>query len=238
MTSTVKRPSVPDVPEFTSVEKLNREKELIGIYLSSHPLDRFKLELKHYCNMQLSDFNDLELIKGRAFVVGGMVTGIRRGVTRKNENPFAIITLEDYSGSYGFALFGQDYTKFSQFHNVPDDGSIFLLVKGRIQPKHFRPDELETKISSISFLSEVLENQVRSLALNISLEKVTEELVNELAHIMLENKGNVSLRMSVFDPANEHNKVQMLSRSARVDLSRKELLQFFDEHPELEISLS
>jgi len=237
MTGAVKKPAAPNVPEFTSVEKLGREKELIGIYLSAHPLDRFKLELKHYCNMTLSDLSDLSAINGKSFIVGGMVTGIRRGVTRVRENPFAIITMEDYSGSHEFALFGRDYNDFSKFHNVPDDGSFFLLVKGKVQPKKYRPEELEAKINSMSFLNEVLETQVSSLALNIAVDKITDDLVNELANVMLENKGHVSLRFNVFDPANEHYKVQLLSRSARIDLSQKDVLQFFDDHPELQIKL-
>jgi DNA polymerase-3 subunit alpha len=238
MTDTVKRPSMPNVPEFTSVEKLNREKELIGIYLSAHPLDRYRMELKHYCNMSLSDLSDLNAINGRSFIVGGMLTGVRRGVTRVKENPYAIITLEDYSGSYDFALFGRDYTDYSKYHNVPDDGSIFLLFKGKVQPRKYRPEELETKINTITFLNEVLETHVHSVSLNISVDKITEDLVNELSNVMLENKGNASLRFHVFDPMNERNVVQMLSRSARVDLSQKELLQFFDEHPELHIKLA
>jgi DNA polymerase-3 subunit alpha len=237
MTVAVKKPTPPNVPEFTSIEKLTREKELIGIYLSAHPLDRFKLELKHYCNMSLSDLADLSVLNGRSFIVGGMVNGIRRGVTRVRENPFAIITMEDYSGSHDFALFGRDYTEFSKFHNVPDDGSIFLLVKGKVQPKKYRPEELEAKINSISFLNEVLETQVNSLSLNIAVDKITNDLVNELANVMLENRGHVSLRFNVFDPANGHYKVQMLSRSARIDLSQRDVLQFFDDHPELQISL-
>ncbi|WP_016777248.1 DNA polymerase III subunit alpha [Anaerophaga thermohalophila] len=238
MTGAVKRPSIPKVPEFTSIEKLKREKELIGIYLSAHPLDRFRLELKHYCNTELSELSDLSAVNGRSFIVGGMVTGIRRGVTRVKENPFAIITIEDYSGSYDFALFGRDYNDYSKYHTVPDDGSIFLLIKGKVQPKKYRPDELETKINSISFLDDVLENHVRSLSLNVPVDKITEELVNELASVMLDNRGNVSLRFHVFDPVNEHNRVQLLSRSARIDLSQKDVLQFFDEHPELQINLS
>jgi DNA polymerase-3 subunit alpha len=167
-----------------------------------------------------------------------MLTGVRRGVTRVKENPYAIITLEDYSGSYDFALFGRDYTDYSKYHNVPDDGSIFLLFKGKVQPRKYRPEELETKINTITFLNEVLETHVHSVSLNISVDKITEDLVNELSNVMLENKGNASLRFHVFDPMNERNVVQMLSRSARVDLSQKELLQFFDEHPELHIKLA
>ncbi|MGQ1889652.1 DNA polymerase III subunit alpha [Thermophagus sp. OGC60D27] len=238
MTDAVKRPSAPNVPEFTSVEKLNREKELIGIYLSAHPLDRFRLELKYFCNTELSELNDLSDLNGRSIVVGGMVTGIRRGVTRVKENPYAIITLEDYSGSFDFALFGRDYKDFSKFHAVPDDGSIFLMIKGRVQPKKYKPQELEIKINSISFLDEVLENEVRNLSLHIPVDKITEELVNELASVMLDNRGKVALRFHVFDPVNEHNSVQLLSRTARIDLSQKDVLQFFNEHADLQIHLS
>ncbi|WP_291858902.1 DNA polymerase III subunit alpha [Marinilabilia sp.] len=237
MTGAVKKPTPPNVPEFTSIEKLSREKELIGIYLSAHPLDRFKLELKHYCNMSLGELDDLSFVNGKNFIVGGMVTGVRRGVTRMKENPFAIITIEDYSGSHEFPLFGRDYTDFSKYHNVPEDGSIFLLIKGKVQPKKYRPEELEAKINSISFLNEVLDTHVQSLSLNIALDKITDDLVNELANVMLENKGHVSLRFNVFDPANENYRIQMLSRSARIDLSQKDVLQFFDEHPELQIKL-
>ncbi|MFW6043945.1 MAG: DNA polymerase III subunit alpha, partial [Marinilabiliaceae bacterium] len=166
------------------------------------------------------------------------VTGIRRGVTRQKENPFAILTLEDYTGSHDFALFGRDYTDYSKFHNVPDDGSIFLLIKGKVQPKTYKPGELEAKITSMSFLNDVLETHVHNLLLNIPVDKITDELVDELGQIMLSNKGNVALRCQVFDPADEHYRVQLLSRSARIDLSHEEVQQFFEEHPELDINLS
>jgi DNA polymerase-3 subunit alpha len=232
----VKKPPIPEVSEFPSIEKLNLEKDLIGIYLSAHPLDRFRLELNHFCNTPLKAFSELDKLNGREFIVGGMVTGLRRGLTRVKQSNYAILTLEDFSGSYDFAFFGKDYVKYGDYLRE-EETPLSLLIRGRVQPRKYKPDELETLITSITLLQDVLEDQVRSMTLRIPLDALNEELVNELAFVSLENKGEVTLHFNVYDPANERLNVQLLSRYVRVEIN-SELVQFFDNHPQIEINLS
>ena len=109
----IKKPDVPKCEPYSNIEKLNREKEVIGIYLSAHPLDDFKIEF-NFINTELKQLSELEELNGREVSMGGMVTNVRRGTTKKG-NPFAIMTLEDFSGSYEFAFFGPDYTNSYNF---------------------------------------------------------------------------------------------------------------------------
>jgi DNA polymerase-3 subunit alpha len=228
----IKKPDAPDCVEFTNIEKLDREKELVGMYISSHPLDQYSLELRNYCNFQLKDFDDLETVKGREFTVGGMVTNVREGVTRNKGSQYAILTLEDYSGSHEFAFFGRDYVDYGNYLR----NGMFLMIKGRVQGKKFKPEELETKVSHISLLEEVLE-KVHSLKMRIPLQSLTDEVVTELSHLALENKGKVTLYFQVFDQDEERQSVQLLSRSVMVSLT-PELMQFFEDKPEITMSLS
>ncbi|MDR2927702.1 MAG: DNA polymerase III subunit alpha [Cytophagaceae bacterium] len=227
----IKKPEIPECFPFTSIEKLEKEREVIGIYLSAHPLDEFRLELKHYCNLQLSALANLNTIKGRDFTVGGMVTNIKRGVTRERNNPYGILTLEDYSGSHEFALFGQDFLQFANYLEM----GLFLLIKGKVQGRKFDPNTLETKIMNISPLNEVVEKHVRNLTLKIPLQELTEDMVTELVDVSFENKGNVIMHFHIIDSDNQQ--VKLLSRSVKVNLT-PELVNFFDIHPEITLSLS
>jgi DNA polymerase III subunit alpha len=229
----VKRPDIPQCLEFSTLEKLEKEKELIGMYLSAHPLDDFRLELKHYCKFPLKDLNDLEVLRGRDFTVGGMVTNVRFGKTRVKSSDYAILTLEDYSGSFEFPFFGQDYV---DYRNYLETGQ-FIMIKGKVQGKKFKPEELEAKMLKITLLGKVLEDQVRNLTLRIPLQSLTTEVVTELAHVSMENKGGVTLRFQIYDEENEQQTIKLLSRSVMVNLTG-ELVSFFEERPEISIELS
>lgn len=232
----IKKPEIPQCNEFTTLEKLEKEKELIGIYLSAHPLDDYKLELRNFCNLQVSAFSDLEAIRGREYTVGGMVTNVRNGLTKRGKE-YAIVTLEDFSGSFDFAFFGHDYINFVSIIN----NARFLMIKGRVQPrKRWNDDQeeqLEVKVNKISLLSEVLESQVQNMMLRIPLQGLTHDVVTELAQISMENRGKVTLRFQVYDEENERQQVQLLSRSVSVSLT-SELIRFFEERPEISMSLS
>lgn len=228
----IQKPLAPECIEFTTLEKLNREKELVGMYISAHPLDQYRLEMRNYCNIELKEFQDLEAIKGREFAVGGMVTNVREGVTRQKGNPFAILTLEDYSGSHDFPFFGRDFVEFGNYFR----SGMFLMIKGRVQPRSYNPDQIETKIKQISLLESILET-VRSLKLSIPLQELSEEVVTELTHIAMENRGKVTLFFQVYDEEDERHQVQLLSRSVMVNLS-PDLINFFEERPQIQMSLS
>ena len=229
----IKKPDIPQCEPRSTLENLEKEKDVIGMYLSAHPLDEFKLELRNYCNLQLKAFEDLNALRNREFTVGGMVTNIRRGLTKVKSTEYAILTLEDFSGSYEFAFFGQDYINFTNYIQP----NYHLLIKGKVQPRKFKPDELETKITSISLLNEVLEKQVRNLTLRIPLQSLTEEMVTELTDLTMENKGNVVLRFQIFDTDNDLQNISLLSRSVRITLT-PDVVQYFDQRPEINMVLS
>ena len=229
----VKKPDIPTCEPRTTLANLEKEKEVIGMYLSAHPLDEFKLELRNYCTLQLKAFEDLTQLRNREFTVGGMVTKVRRALTKVKSTEYAILTLEDYSGSHEFAFFGEDFVNFTNFLQP----NYYLMIKGRVQPKKFNKDELETKVINISLLKDVLEKQVRNLTLKIPLQSLNEEIVTELTDMALENKGNVVLHFHIFDTENERQSVNLLSRSVKVNLT-PDLVRYFEGKPEISMMLT
>ncbi|MDG5799446.1 DNA polymerase III subunit alpha [Marinilabiliaceae bacterium ANBcel2] len=229
----IQKPQIPECNEFTTLEKLEKEKELIGIYLSAHPLDNYRLELTHYCNTTLASLSDLNGFSKKEFVVGGMVTNVRQGFT-KTGSKFAVLTLEDYSGSCDFAFFGKDYINFNSYFET----KLFLIVKGSVIPRRPGSDELRVKANKIMLLSEVLD-QVKSVTLKIPLSGLTETVVNDLYYLSSENRGKVTLKFKIIDDIkNKGNSVSMLSRSLLIDLKSPELIKFFEQQSDISISLN
>ncbi len=229
----ITKPTIPNCEEFSILEKLNREKDLIGIYLSAHPLDVYKLELNHFCNAQCIDLQDLEKLNGKDVKVGGMVVGSRSGTTKKG-NPFGIMTLEDYSGSHEFAFFGRDYPDFAKFLVE----GYYILVHGKVQEKRWTNNgELELKVNKIEMLDGIRESQISGINISIPLQSLNEELVTELAFLTKGDDGNIALRFSIFDKSDSHSKTQFLSRSARVRLT-DDIVEYLDSHPDISYTLS
>ncbi len=227
----IKTPDMPNCPEYSIIEKLNKEKEYIGIYLSAHPLDQYKLEMKHFIHHRLKQLDDLEALKGRELTLAGSIVATRRGTTKKG-NPYAIMTMEDYSGSYEFAFFGNDFTDYLPYLEM----GYFIMVKARVQPRRYNQDELEVKINHISFLSELRDNLVNEVTLTVPLPAINQELITELTHLLQTNEGKVTLKFEVRDPETK-NKINFLSRSIRVDLN-DDLIKYIEEHQHLEMSIA
>ena len=146
--SSVQKPEPPQYTPWTKLETLNRERDVIGIYLSSHPLDDFSLIIKHYCTCSLGDLADLPSMNGRDFVAAGMVTSVMH-LTTKTGKPYGRFTIEDYNGSHEFVLFSKDYENFRRFLFE----GYYLLIKGKVAPRIYNPNELETRITSIMMLA-------------------------------------------------------------------------------------
>ncbi len=231
--ASITKPTIPNCEEFSILEKLNREKDLIGIYLSAHPLDVYKLELKHFCTTKCNELDDLEKLKGKEIKLGGMVVGSRSGTTKKG-NPFGIMTLEDYSGSHEFAFFGRDYPSFANFLVE----GYYIMIHGKVQEKAWTKDgELEVKINKIEMLDGIRESRVSGLNIAIPLQSLNEELVTELTYLMKEDEGNIALRFSIYDNKDSHSKAQFLSRSSKIKLT-DEIVEYLDSHAEITYTLS
>lgn len=225
------KPPISNTEDWPKLEKLKREKELIGVYLSAHPLDDFKMETEQFCNATLTDFDDLNNIKGRELTIAGIVIEVRHAIA-KNGNPYGFLTLQDYTDSYRFALFGKDYENFRKY--CYEDYS--LLIKGKVQPKPYRDNELEFKIKQIMLLSQVREELVESISLTIPLNSVSNGLIEEIKTFALIKKGKALLKFKIVD-TEENIIVNMFSRSERIDITN-ELINYLDEKSEIQYSIN
>ena len=220
----IKKPDIPQVEEWAKLILLEKEKSLIGIYLTAHPLDDYRLEIESFCSRDvfLKDLNnDIDKYQGKDFTFGGMVTA-NREATSKNGNPFSTFTLSDYTDSIEFFLFGQDYVNFHKYCKT----GLFLLVKGSVKQR-YNGDSFEFKISQIELLSEVRKNYVKSITLNLPIHKLDENVVERIEKMALNNKGNTLLKFNIYNPENNMN-VQMFSRTAKINLTDG-FLKLFEE---------
>lgn len=231
----IAKPVMPPAEEWSTLERLNKEREYVGIYLSAHPLDEFELELKYGCNTHMIDFKDIEELKGREVVAGGIVTGFRQGTT-KTGRPFGSLMIEDYSGSYEFMLFGNDYIEYNKYM-IKD---LFVCLRGNVKErgsdwkfkKERNPDEpivWEFKISKIEELHNVKGTLIKSLNIGIDLNQLTDELISDLKALAFEQSvtGRTSLFFNVKDEANNVN-IKMFARSKSINVSRP-LIHYLEE---------
>jgi DNA polymerase III subunit alpha len=224
-------PEIPAAAEWTKVEKLNRERELIGIFLSSHPLDDYRLEIENLTTHSLSALEELDKLKNRDITIAGIVNGVKEAYT-KNGNPYGRMYLEDYRNSLELSFFGKDYISFKNFL-VKD---CALLIKGRVQGKYYKEEELEFKVKSISLLSEAKKDFIKSISLDLTLSMINEKIINELDEIADRNKGEVLLKFRVIEQE-DNIAVNLFSRTKKISLSR-EVMSFLEKNPGIEVRLN
>jgi DNA polymerase-3 subunit alpha len=221
-------PTIPTVEPWIPLMKLKAEKEIIGIYLSGHPLDDYRVEMKNFCRHTLADLKDLPKMRGHDMSIGGMITTVQHRMT-KTGKPFGIFTLEDYNESNEFFLFGDDYMKFKQF--ILTEG-FFVHIRGTVQPRFRDSDQLEFKIQSMELLSEILEKRVKNLTVQLPLPAVNDDLIGRVQQILQRHPGNSGLKFLIFDTAsNMHTEVP--SRKVRVKPGNELFRELESEIPEV-----
>jgi DNA polymerase-3 subunit alpha len=225
------KPEPAQCPDWPKLEKLNREKEVIGIYLSSHPLDDFRLEINTFTTATLADLQNLREWLERDVVVAGMVTDTRNGIG-KNGKPYGSFTIQDYSDSFRFMLFDKEYIENSKFCVI----GYYLLITGRVQIRRFKEDEIEFKIKRINLLSSVKDELIKYVTLKIDPADITNEMIHELKELVLENKGETELRF-LFLSGEDKVSLPMFSRTYRVRLNN-ELISFLDDFPGIEYKVN
>ena len=225
------KPEPSVCPDWPKLEKLNREKEVIGIYLSSHPLDDFKLEINTFTTATLADLQNLRDYLDREVTVAGMVTDTRNGIG-KNGKPYGSFTIQDYTDSFRFMLFDRDYIDNSKFFTT----GYYLLVKGRVQKKKYREDEIEFSIRKIHLLSSVKDELVKSVTIKINPDNINVEMIEKLKELIRDNKGETELRFLFLDPEDKVS-LPMFSRTLRVRLNN-EFISFLDDHPGIEYKVN
>ena len=221
--ASLQKPLLPPLKEWDRLYTLSREKEVTGMYLSSHPLDEHSVLVRHVCNTPLTLFSNLNDLGQRDFIAGGMVTKISHLTSASGRN-YGKFTLEDYSGEYEFALFGKDYEQFRPY--LYED--YFLMLKGSVRPKSYKPDELECKINSMIQLQDVGEDVIKEINISIFVEDLTAEVREELTKRLKKNRGKSKLGVRIAD-ASQQVAVQLFPKKLGVKVTQ-ELLDFFDDN--------
>ena len=260
----VTKPNIPDCEPWHDYEKSKKEKELIGIYLTSHPLDPYKLEMQLLCTPIEEINTNLEAFKGKEITIAGIITAKREGKTKTGKD-FGILTLEDFSGTYELAFFGKDYTDFRQY--FIDETAIY--VKGKVGPKWGKEgNELTFTIQKVDLLEAITENAIRSITLQVDIEKLTLDTVTEIHELFTTDvnseaykaaqqkaaeqknqKSNdpeeleepalkqteIPLHFMLFD--RQGNNVKMFSRTCKIKKSR-ELYEYFENNDAIKMKIN
>jgi DNA polymerase-3 subunit alpha len=196
----IQPPTVPVAEDWNQLMLLNKEREVIGLYLSAHPLDDYKVIINHMCKSSLADLADLESLNGQEIGFAGVVTSVQE-MTTKTGRHWGKFTMEDYNSTHEFALFGKDYENFRQYL-FPN---YFLFVKGKVQPRPYGDNpELEFKIVSMVQLSEVQDSMIKELHVHLPIEELTQSFVTDFAEKVKSKsnkKANIILRMTLSDRA-------------------------------------
>ena len=229
----VSHPAFPKmVQEWGTLEKLNKERDLVGIYLSAHPLDDYSFVLNNVCNTKLTELEDKALLATRKEVsFGGIVTNIRIGESKRG-SLYGIIKMEDFSGSGEVALFGKDWL---DFHNCFIEGAS-LYITASVVPHQWKKGEYSMQLKSIDLLSEVKDKLVEKITLNVPLENLTTNMVQDLAEIVRECPGESELYFNVHS-STDNMSTLLFSRKVKISVLNP-LINFFDSHPEIEITVN
>ncbi len=205
------KPRIEQVEPFSELEKLNLEKEVVGIYISGHPLDNFRFEMETFCTAACNQFNEIENLMGREIKIGGIVTNVEHRTT-KTGRPFGKFYLEDYTGNTSFVLFGEDYLKFKNFMNI----GWFLFIEGGVFRSTWGQQNLEFKIRNIDLLNEIGVKRSKGVSLRVNTTEITADLIGKIEDVCAEFTGNTPLYLKLKDEAENIN-LELMSRKFRVN---------------------
>lgn len=227
------RPSIPNVAPWSRIEQCHYEKEVIGFYISGHPLDDFRLEMESFVTASVDVLNHIEEHVGMTFCVGGVVTDTVQAISSRDGNPYGKLTLEDYTGSCELNIYGGEFLKYKHFFTK----ELFLFVTGAVVQNSYRKKDgtMETgkpkfRIESIMLLNDVLNSKVRNICFHVYLDAVTPQfctLIKQTAH---KNKGQAELTMMVHDPKLNLS-LHLKSQSLRV--TPKDFIHIVQAMPEV-----
>ena len=221
--SSLEPPVLPSVDKWKTMDLLSKEKEVVGVYISGHPLDDYKIEIETFCNSNISNLHDMENYKDKTLKLAVVVTEVEHRES-KNGKKYAVVHVEDYFDSYKLMLFGNDYTTYK---NLLEE-SWMLFIKGIVQNRKWGDtDQLEFKIVSMDLISELMNSESRNLTISLSIDNIKNEMIEKVTKDLSENKGIHSLIFRIEDNVNKYS-VDLLSRNTKVDLN-KDLLNNLKE---------
>ncbi|RCW93902.1 DNA polymerase III subunit alpha [Winogradskyella arenosi] len=224
----IAEPLVPPCEDWGTMEKLSREREVVGIYISGHPLDDFSIEMNSFCNGVVAHFNNLEAIVNSEITFGGVVTDVQHRVSKQGKG-WAIFTIEDYTDSFEFRIFGEDYLKFRHFFVVNSFVYVRAFVReGWVNRDTGKKGDPRIQFNSFQLLHDVMETYARKLSIQLNIRDLKEETVSTLYDLITLHEGTKPLSFLIYDNA-EKIKVHMPSRKNKVKISQ-ELLNALKAH--------
>ncbi|WP_308991410.1 DNA polymerase III subunit alpha [Mariniflexile litorale] len=216
----IAEPEVPPCEEWGTMGKLAREKEVVGIYISGHPLDDFKIEMTTFCNANLALFRDLEMYVNREMVFGGVVTEVQHRVSKQGKG-WAMFTVEDYTDSFEFRIFGEEYLKFRHF--LMQNNFVFVksfIREGWVNKDTGKKSDPRLQFNSFQLLHDVMENYAKKLSIQIDINDLKESKIAKLHELLHMHPGSQMLNFVVYD-SKEKIKLQMPSRKQKVRVSQE-----------------
>ena len=219
--------ATPVVPKndirWSDIERLNKERELVGIYLSAHPLDEYKIILDNLCNAKCADLADISKLNGREdILLGGIVTAVRQKFTKSGE-PCGFITVEDFEGSGEIPLFGQDWGRWNGMFT--EGASVYVTAK--LQPRFMHSNQMEFKVQNVEYLQRVKEKAVERITISMNTDLLDNQVVADLNEIIYSNPGKTQLFFQLRDSRGT-NHVLLRSKTCGVDV-RHTLIDYIDK---------
>ena len=214
----ISNPVIPDAEPWPTIEKLAKEKEVVGIYISGHPLDDFKVEMESFCNGDVSVFKSPKDFINKEISVAGVITEVEHRVSRQGKG-WAFFVLEDYVDSYNFRIFGEDYLRFKHFLILNN----FLHIKTKIVEGWLNKEtgvrgEPRIQYNNFKLLQDVVKTFAKKISIQLKLDDIKDEKINLLKTLLSEHNGNHNLSFVVYD---DHEKimVEMDSEKHKVNIS-------------------
>lgn len=216
----IPEPVVPPCEDWGTMEKLRREKEVVGIYISGHPLDDFKTEIKYFCNGNVSIFNEMESYINREISFAGVITDVQHRIS-KNGKGWGLFTIEDYTESYEFRIFGEEYLKYRHFLLPNSFAYIKAFVKeGWENRETGKKGDPRIQFNQVQMLQDILQAYARKLTIQLDVDSLEESHIVQLKSLLQSHRGDHTLNFVVYERDNEI-KLTMPSRKQKVQITNE-----------------
>ena len=229
----IRTPQIPKSEErWSDIERLNKERELVGIYLSAHPLDEFKIVLDNLCNTRCDELADINQLKGREdIIIGGIVTAVRTRFDKRG-NPCGFVTLEDFAGSGELALFGEDWgTRSGMF---TEGASVYVTAK--VQPRFQYSDIMQLKVQNVEYLQTIKDRAIDRITISLTTDLLDDQVVADLTELIEAHPGKTKLFFQLHDSTGKKH-VLLKSTTKEIDV-KSSLIHYIDQTDALDYKIN
>ena len=228
--------ATPPIPKtdvrWSDIERLNKERDLVGIYLSAHPLDEYRIILENLCNTKCSELADVQKLSGREnYTLGGIVTAVRQKFTKQGK-PCGFVTIEDFDGAGELALFGEDWGRLNGMFT--EGASVYITAK--VQPRFRDSNIMDLKVLDVKYLQTVKDENINSITISMNSDLLTEEMVNELNSLITSHPGKTRLFFQLRDSTGR-NHVLLSSATHSVDV-KHHLIDYIERTEALDYKIN